>query len=243
MTTIQHKLYVVLAGLIASPPSFSSRGDPTGAGDSAKPYATICLSVVTEGSAERKEEAFCPESRPSQGESLLIHAGASRPCVLFIAAFNRASEALANAWRPQIGELTHAWEEIALPRPGWSWRTGSADFDLYAVFLQPDSTEVDDLRRLIGAMQGSDTDSELLRSQAEKLRQVITGLCEDNEPEKHHATVAPAEVSGTLRVPWSSLGESLPRGSPSATGTPGAYFLERPGRDPQTLRETIKRSE
>lgn len=146
----------------------------------------------------------------------------------------RACEGLANAWRPQIGELTRAWEEIALPRPGWSWRTGSADFDLYTVFIQPDSTEVDDLRRLIGAMQGLDTDSDLLRSQAEKLRQVITGLCRDNEPEKHHAAVAPAEVSGTLRgtveFPWRKFASRIN----FSDGHPGVLiFSSAPGAIPK----------
>ncbi|MBV9488124.1 MAG: hypothetical protein JO069_00170 [Verrucomicrobia bacterium] len=199
MTTLQCHVPVLVAVLAAALSLGSSRGGPTGEADSAKSYAKICFSVATRGKDGRKEEAFSPEAKPGAGEWLLAHAVASQPCMLLVAAFDRASDGLANDWRPQIADLTEPWEEIALPQAGWSWQDGSTDFDLYAVFIQPGSADVADLKRLVAAMQRPDADPDLLRSQAEKLRELITRLCGDTDPEKHRAAVAPVEVSGVVR--------------------------------------------
>jgi len=175
----------------------------------AKAYGKICFTVVTQGNDGTKEAPFGPESKPGPGESLLAHAIASDPCVLLIAGFDRASEGLANGWRPQIAEMMTAWEEIAFPSPGWSWQTGSAEVDLYAVFIPPGSGDVAGLKQLVGAMQRPDADPDLLQSQADKLRELITALCGDTDPARHHATVAPVAVNGVVRggegFPWRSF--------------------------------------
>lgn len=241
--TVQRSFFFLLTALAAiTLPLGSSHGGSTGQVDPAKPYGKICFSVVTHGKEGRKEDAFGPESGPGPDEWVMAHAIASDPCVLLIAAFDRDSEGPANGWRPQIAELETSWEEIAFPKAAaWSWQAGSAQVDLYAVLIHPDSRDVDGLKRLVGAMQRPDADPDLLRSQAEKLRELITGLCGDADPQRHRAAVAPVQVGGVLRggeeIVWRQFAAKVN----FAEGHPGLLiFSNRPAANPVSLQRKMK---
>ena len=62
---------------------------------------------------------------------------------------------LVNGWRPQLSEVPGEFEEILLPKTPvkWDWSTASGPFDLYVLFLEPGSKEIDEAKKLIDAMQ------------------------------------------------------------------------------------------
>jgi len=83
--------------------------------------ARICISIFDDRT--RVESAFGPEQEPGAGKSVIVHAVASAPCVLLVAALKQGDGQLAYGWRPQYRRLSDAWEEVTLPENAgvWQW--------------------------------------------------------------------------------------------------------------------------
>jgi hypothetical protein len=162
-------------------------------------YVEVCISILDHRT--HAEAAFGPEQEPGAGKSVIVHAVASAPCVLLVAALNQADGQLACDWRPQYRTLGDAWEEVTLPEKAgsWQWQRRAEPFYFYVLAVAPDSVLVSEIERLVVAMQQNGEPVGVLRLQTNKLRGLITQATGDSDPGKHRATTAPTEVSGLTR--------------------------------------------
>jgi hypothetical protein len=180
---------------------FSSIGlsDLMAATDSSKPYASVCISVLTEN--EGSEVALTPSLEPGTGKSIVAHAVANVPCVLLVVAFNQGDGQLAHEWRPQLDESEEEWEEVVLPekKTAWRWEVKGQPFDLYVLFLSNSSDSAQQFKDLVAAMQDPKEASSLLKLQTNKLHELISRAAGDADPSKHRATAAVTEIHGVTR--------------------------------------------
>jgi hypothetical protein len=177
--------------------------------DLSRPYASVCLSVRDE--AVSKEVVFTPEVAPGPGKSIVAHAVASWPCILLIVALSQGDGQLVYGWRPQVTELDQEWEEVRLPKknPVWRWEAQAEPFDFYVLFLSASSPLVQEIRRLVAAMQDPTEEQSLLKLQTNKLRELISRAAGDSDPSKHRATTTVTEVHGITRGPNEFLWRSF----------------------------------
>jgi hypothetical protein len=188
-------LFVVLCTVCAGVggKAFAQQTQPT------TQFAKVCVSVFD--AATRVEKAFGPEQEPGPGKSVIVHAVASAPFVLLVAALNQDNGQLAHEWRPQYRKLSEPWEEVTIPDNAglWQWAKQGEPFYFYVLALAPGSPLVSDLQRLVDAMQQSGVPATVLTMQTNKLRELITQAAGDSDPSKHRATAAPAEIRGVTR--------------------------------------------
>ncbi|MBV9106953.1 MAG: hypothetical protein JO313_13135 [Verrucomicrobia bacterium] len=181
--------------------------------DSSRPYAKVCLAVLDQN--EGSEVAFTPELEPGPGKSIVAHAVASAPCVLFVAAFYQGNGQLANDWRPQFKELNEEWDEVTLPgkKTTWRWEEKVEPLDFYILFLSPSSVFARELKDLAGAMQDANSTGGILKLQTNKLHELISGAAGDSDPSKHRATATVTEIHGVTRgqkeFPWRSFASKV----------------------------------
>jgi hypothetical protein len=124
---------------------------------------------------------------------------------------------LANGWRPQLSEVPAEFEEVQLPKTPvtWEWSGAHGPFDLYVLFLPPGSKEIDEAKKLVGAMQAPKVDERLLAMQANKLRELLGRIT--NEKEKiNQAPMTEPELGGVFRgsgleaaFPWRQFAQSI----------------------------------
>jgi hypothetical protein len=162
-------------------------------------FAKVCVSVF--GDLTRDEKAFDAEQEPGPGKSVVVHAVASAPCILLVAALNQSNGQLAHEWRPQYRILSEPWEEVTIPDNAglWQWAKQGEPFYFYVLALAPGSPLASDIQRLVDAMQQNGRPVAVLTMQTNKLRELITQAAGDSDPTKHRATAAPVEVHGVTR--------------------------------------------
>jgi hypothetical protein len=178
--------------------------------DEEKPHGRFCLSLYEPGPPE-KEEAFQVSAPAGAGKTVRAYVDASDKCSVLLAALTKDGK-LVNGWRPQLSEVPGEFEEILLPKTPvkWDWSTASGPFDLYVLFLDPGSKEIDEAKKLIDAMQNS-KDDRILAMQTGKLKELIGKLASD----KDRANQAPAsepEVGGVFRgaaFPWRQFAQKV----------------------------------
>jgi hypothetical protein len=138
--------------------------------DERKPYGRVCIAVVT----DEIEEPLQASSKPGAKTHIVVHADANEHCQMLVFAFNARDGKLAHDWRPQFVELP-PWEEVLRPKGSkWEWSAGSEPFDVYVLFMQPNSEEARELKVLITAMLNPTVDRELLGLQSVKLVELVT---------------------------------------------------------------------
>lgn len=185
------------------------------AADEEKPQGRVCISVVDSGPSG-KEEPLRVSTAGRLGSIVRAHIDASDKCTVLVAALTKDGK-LANGWRPQIAEVPAEFEEVQLPRAPvtWEWSGAHGPFDLYVLFLPPGSKEVDEAKKLVGAMQTPKIDDRLLSMQANKLRELVGRIT--NEKEKvNQAPMEEPEVGGVFRgpgidavFPWREFAQSI----------------------------------
>jgi hypothetical protein len=200
------KISYFLLGVIAWTSAFAAA-----AVDEEKPHGRFCLSIYEPGPPE-KEEAFQISAPAGAGKTVRAYIDASDKCSVLIAALTKDGK-LVNGWRPQLSEVPGEFEEILLPKTPvkWDWSTASGPFDLYVLFLEPGSKEIEEAKKLIDAMQNPKVDDRILAMQTGKLKELIGKLASDKD-RANQAPVSEPEVGGVFRgaaFPWRQFAQKV----------------------------------
>ena len=180
-------------------------------GQEGKSHGRVCISLVEPG-PPTKELPFRTTSRAGPGEMLNVYLDASSKCIALVVALSKDGK-LANGWRPQFSEVPDDYEEIQLPRApvAWQWTTQAAPLDIYVLFMQPGSTDAEDAKRVISAMQPPKLEESLLAMQTNKLRELIGRIASENQKSNQTLFKDP-EVGGVFRgheFPWRLFSQSV----------------------------------
>jgi hypothetical protein len=201
------------------------------AADVDQPQGRVCLSIIDSGPSA-KEEPFRLSATARPGSTVRAYVDASNKCSVLIAALTKDGK-LANGWRPQLSEVPAEFEEVQLPKVPvtWEWSGAHGPFDLYVLFLPPGSKEIDEAKKLVGAMQAPKVDERLLAMQANKLRELLGRIT--NEKEKvNQAPMTEPELGGVFRgsgldavFPWRQFAQTIE----FADNRPGVLILSSEG--------------
>jgi hypothetical protein len=199
------KIFYFLFGMIAATSAFAAVDV-----DEEKPHARFCLSLYEPGPPE-KEEAFQISAPAGAGKLVRAYVDASDKCSVLVAALTKDGK-LVNGWRPQLSEVPGEFEEILLPKTPvkWDWSTASGPFNLYVLFLEPGSKEIEEAKKLIDAMQTA-KDDRILAMQTGKLKELIGKLASDKD-RTNQAPVSEPEVGGVFRgaaFPWRQFAQKV----------------------------------
>ena len=191
--------------------------------DEEKPHGRVCLSMFEPGPPE-KEEAFTVSAPAGAGKTVRAYVDSSDKCTVIIAALTNDGK-LVNSWRPQLAEVPGEFEEILLPKAPvkWDWTVPSGAFDLYVLFLTPDSKEIAEAKKLVDAMQNSKVDERVLAMQTTKLKELIGRLATDKN-RANQGPLSEPEVGGVFRgtaFPW----RQFARGVNFSAESPGMLVL------------------
>ncbi len=179
--------------------------------DEEKPHGRVCLSIVEAGPPE-KEEVFTQSAPTGPGKTVRAYVDASDKCSVLVAPLTKDGK-LANGWRPQLTEVPGDFEEVLMASGPvrWAWSAPSVAFDVYVLFLAPDSKELAEVKKLVDAMQNPKVDDRVLGMQTTKLKELIGRLATD----KSKANQGPAsqpEVGGVFRgaaFPWREYAQAV----------------------------------
>ena len=169
----------------------------------AESYARVCVTTVD---ADSQEAALVEDSSPSPGKKLVIHLDANTECTALIVPLAEQGSRLANGWRPQTVVLPE-WDERTLPdaRAAWQWNKGSDPFDLWVFLFKRDAVGLDQIQKLVAAMQSPSLDEKVLTQQTrklcEKLGPRMTGKQALVQGPKANAALVGGAVRGT-EFPW-----------------------------------------
>jgi hypothetical protein len=200
------KLLCLVCGIFAASGVFAA--DTV---DEEKPHGRVCLSIFEPGPPE-KEEAFSLSAATAPGKLVRAYVDSSDKCSVLLVALTKEGK-LVNGWRPQLSEVPPENEEILLPKAPvkWEWATASGPFDLYAIFLDPASKEIDEARKLVEAMQNPKVDDRILAMQTTKLKELLGRLASDKD-KTNRAPVSEPEVGGVFRgaaFPWRQFARAV----------------------------------
>ncbi len=185
------------------------------AADEEHPQGRVCISMVDSGPSA-KEEPFGISANGRAGSTVRAHIDASNKCTVLLAALTRDGK-LVNGWRPQLADVPAEFEEVQLPKSPvtWEWSGPRAPFDFYVLFLPTDSKELEEAKKLVGAMQAPKIDDRLLAMQVNRLRELVGRLT--NEKEKvNQAPMTEPELGGVFRgsgvdavFPWREFAQRI----------------------------------
>lgn len=184
------------------------------AADEDKPQGRVCISIVDSG-ASAKEEPFRASTTGRPGSTVRAHVDASEKCTVLVAALTKDGK-LANGWKPQLSEVPAEFEEVQLPKVPvtWEWSGDHGPFQLYVLFLPPSSKDVEEAKKLVGAMQAPKVDERLLAMQVNKLRELI-GRITNSKEKINQAPMTEPELGGVFRggvdavFPWREFAQSI----------------------------------
>jgi hypothetical protein len=165
----------------------------------AESYARVCATTVD---AESNETPLAEISVPDAGEKLVVHLDSSAECVALILPLVEKGSRLANGWRPQMVGLPE-WDERKLPAPPavWNWNKGADPFELWIFFFKRDAAGLDELQKLVAAMQSPTLDEKVLAQQTRKLSEKLNPRMTGKQPIIQGAKAAAALVGGAVRSP------------------------------------------
>jgi hypothetical protein len=169
----------------------------------AENYARVCATTVD---SQSNEVPLADTSAPGAGEKLVVHLDASTGCVALILPLIEKGSRLANGWRPQMVSLPQ-WDERKLPAPPavWNWNKGADPFELWIFFFKRDAAGLDEIQKLVAAMQNSTLDERVLAQQTRKLCEKLNPRMTGKQPIIPGAKAGTALVGGTVRsteFPW-----------------------------------------
>ena len=173
-------------------------------------YARICATTVD---AESNETTLVDASAPGPGEKLVVHLDASAECVALILPLVEKGSRLANGWRPQIVGLPQ-WEEKKMPAPPavWNWNKGADPFELWIFFFKRDAAGLDELQKLIAAMQNPSLNENVLAQQMRKICQKLDARMSGKQPINQGPKARTALVGGEVRsteFPWRDYAQKV----------------------------------
>ncbi|PWT77764.1 MAG: hypothetical protein C5B58_16315, partial [Acidobacteria bacterium] len=176
----------------------------------AESYARVCATTVD---AESNEAPLVETSAPGPEEKLVVHLDASAECVALILPLVEKSSRLANNWRPQMVGLPQ-WDERRLPAPPavWSWNTGADPFELWIFFFKRDAAGLDEIQKLVAAMQNPSLDQRVLTQQTRKICEKLDTRISGKQPINQGPKASTALVGGTVRsteFPWRDYAQKV----------------------------------
>src|ERR1043166_5601238 len=123
-------------------------------------YARVCVATID---ADSKEAVLADSSAPGPGEKLVVHLDASTECVALILPLIEKASRLANGWRAQMVEVNE-WDERKIPAPPavWNWNKGADAFELWIFFFKRNAVELEELQKLVVAMQNPSLDEKVV---------------------------------------------------------------------------------
>ena len=163
----------------------------------AEGYARVCATTVD---AESNETPLSDTSAPGPGEKLVVHIDASAECVALILPLVEKGSRLANGWRPQIVGLPQ-WEERKMPAPPgvWNWIKGADPFELWIFFFKRDAPSLDELQKLVAAMQDPSLNEKILAQQTRKICEKLDARMSGKQPINQGPKARTALAGGTVR--------------------------------------------
>jgi hypothetical protein len=185
---------------------FTSVGSPA----PAETYARVCVTTID---ADSKEAVLADSSAPGPGEKLIVHLDASTECVALILPLIEQASRLANGWRPQMVGLPQ-WDERRLPAPPavWNWNKGADTFELWIFFFKRDAAGLDELQKLVAAMQNPGLDEKVLAQQTHKLLEKLNTRMTGKQPIIPGPKANTALAGGTVRsveFPWRDYAQKI----------------------------------
>jgi hypothetical protein len=163
----------------------------------AESYARVCATTID---AESNETPLADASAPGLGEKLVVHLDASAECVALILPLVEKASRLANGWRPQIVGLPQ-WEERKMPAPPavWNWNKGADPFELWIFFFKRDAAGLDELQKLVAAMQDPSLNEKVLAQQTRKICEKLDARMSGKRPINQGPKARTALAGGTVR--------------------------------------------
>jgi hypothetical protein len=176
----------------------------------AESYARVCATTVD---SESNEAPLADASAPGAGERLVVHLDASTECAALILPLIEKRSRLANGWRPQMVALPE-WDERKLPAPPavWNWNKGADPFELWIFFFKRDAAGLDEIQKLVAAMQGPSLDEKVVAQQTRKLCDKLNPRMTGKQPIIPGAKAVAALVGGTVRsteFPWRDYAQKV----------------------------------
>jgi Ni/Co efflux regulator RcnB len=176
----------------------------------AESYTRVCATTVD---SESNEVPLADSSVPGAGEKLVVHLDANTECVALIFPLIEKGSRLANGWRPQIVALPQ-WDERKLPAPPavWNWNKGADFFELWIFFFKRDAAGLDEIQKLVAAMQNRTLDEKVLTQQTRKLCEKLNPRMTGKQPIIPGAKATAALVGGTVRsteFPWRDYAQKV----------------------------------
>src|SRR5438034_3854216 len=163
----------------------------------AESYARVGATKVD---AESNETPLADASAPGPGEKLVVHLDASAECVALILPLVEKGSRLANGWRPQIVGLPQ-WEERKMPAPPavWNWNKGADPFELWIFFFKRDAAGLDELQKLVAAMQNPSINEKVLAQQTRKICEKLDARMSGKQPINQGPKARTVLAGGTVR--------------------------------------------
>jgi hypothetical protein len=176
----------------------------------AESYARVCATTVD---AESNETPLADTSAPGAEQKLVVHMDASIGCVALILPLIEKGSRLANDWRPQMVALPE-WDERKLPTPPalWNWNEGADPFELWIFFFKRDAAGLDEIQKLVAAMQNPTLEEKVLAQQTRKLCEKLNPRMTGKQPIIPGAKPGTALVGGTVRsteFPWRNYAQKV----------------------------------
>ena len=176
----------------------------------AENYARVC---VTTSDADSKETVLTKSSSPRAGMKLVVHLDASTECTAVIVPLAEKSSRLANDWRPQMVSLPE-WDEKTLPnsRAAWEWNKAGDSFGLWIFFFKRDAAGLDEIQKLVAAMQGPTVNNQVLAQQTRKLCEKLSPRMSDTAQSVQGPKAGAALVGGAMRsgeFPWRDYAQKV----------------------------------
>src|SRR5207247_8790524 len=163
----------------------------------AEGYARVCATTID---AESNETPLTDTSAPDAGEKLVVNMDASTGCVALILPLIEKRSRLANGWRPQMIGLPQ-WEERKMPAPPavWNWNKGADPFVLWIFFFKRDAAGLDELQKLVAAMQNPSINEKVLAQQTRKICEKLDARMSGKQPINQGPKARTALAGGTVR--------------------------------------------
>src|ERR1043166_4444580 len=173
-------------------------------------YARVCVTTVD---AESKEAVLADSSAPGPREKLVVHLDASTECVGLILPLVEKSSRLANGWRPQMVALPE-WDEKKIPAPPavWNWNKGADAFELWIFFFKRNAVELEELQKLVVAMQNPSLDEKVVVQQTHKICEKLGTRMSGKQPINQGPKASTALVGGAVRgteFPWRDYAQKV----------------------------------
>jgi hypothetical protein len=167
--------------------------------DERKPYGRVFISVMDASGAERPLDKTDATANPKDG-ALIARVQGSKPCFIVVAAFDSESGGILTGWPPQFAEIRGDWDIAILPKTPIRLRSPPhPEFEFYALFLSPGAPAVADIRKLVTIMQKPGADQNVIKLQAAKLRELISGAMADSDRSHFVARRTKTQIAATLR--------------------------------------------